>query len=138
MATANLLAPVLLKRPPNRRELMKVQRRREWPTKVTQWAQLQVQNRVLAPSFKRQATPNPPIVLRLLDVLPWARRVPALFVGIGARPEHIRTPQSVAAPPAMAMAYAPAPAPQRNTALPWILAAAGWLIAAFLAGHLTH
>jgi carbon monoxide dehydrogenase subunit G len=41
-------------------------------------------------------------------------------------------------------AYQPAPlthqpAPARgNSALPWILAAAGWLIAAFLAGHLTH
>jgi carbon monoxide dehydrogenase subunit G len=41
-----------------------------------------------------------------------------------------------AAPPAVPMASAPART--RSAALPWIVAAVGWLIAAFLAGRLTH
>jgi uncharacterized protein len=47
-------------------------------------------------------------------------------------------------PAVVPAAYQPAqlarqqPMPARNRALPWILAAAGWLIAAFLAGRLTH
>jgi carbon monoxide dehydrogenase subunit G len=47
-------------------------------------------------------------------------------------------PAQPAAAPAAYHPAPPAPAPARTSALPWILAAAGWLIAAFLAGHLTH
>lgn len=90
VAAANILGPILRERAPSKRELLRVQRRREWPTQVTQWLQVQVQNRVLAPSFRRQATPTAPLPLRLLDAFPWARRIPARLVGIGARPEHVR------------------------------------------------
>jgi carbon monoxide dehydrogenase subunit G len=40
-----------------------------------------------------------------------------------------------AAPP---IPVAPNPGPGRSAVLPWILAAAGWMIAAFLAGRLLH
>ena len=96
VATANLLEPILReRRAPTLKELDRVQKRREWPTKVTQWFQLQVQDRVLAPSFQRQATPEPPFFLRVLDRAPWLRRIPARIAGLGVRPEHVRTPQSV-------------------------------------------
>jgi 2-polyprenyl-6-methoxyphenol hydroxylase-like FAD-dependent oxidoreductase len=92
VATANLLAPVLIeRRVPSLRELAHVQRRRQWPTRVTQWFQLQVQNRVLAPSFKRQATPTPPFFLRVLNASAWLRQFPARFIGLGVRPEHVKT-----------------------------------------------
>jgi 2-polyprenyl-6-methoxyphenol hydroxylase-like FAD-dependent oxidoreductase len=96
VATANILAPILMKRRiPSPRQLRRVQKRRTWPTWATQWFQLQVQNRVLAPSFKRQATPTPPFALRLLNAVPWLRRFPARVVGLGVRPEHVQTPELV-------------------------------------------
>jgi 2-polyprenyl-6-methoxyphenol hydroxylase-like FAD-dependent oxidoreductase len=96
VAAANLLAPILEKnRVPSLSQLLRVQKRRQWPTNVTQWFQLQVQNRVLAPSFKRQATPAPPFILRVLSSWKWLRRGPAMVVGIGVRPEHVRTKERV-------------------------------------------
>ncbi len=96
VATANLLGPVLMKRRvPPLRLLHRVQKRRHFPTRTTQWFQVQVQNRVLAPSFTSQSTPRPPFALRLLNALPWLRRVPARLVGLGVRPEHVQTPELV-------------------------------------------
>jgi carbon monoxide dehydrogenase subunit G len=45
-------------------------------------------------------------------------------------------PAVVLPSPAVPAAYQPATG--RSAALPWIVAAAGWLIAAFLAGHMIH
>jgi 2-polyprenyl-6-methoxyphenol hydroxylase-like FAD-dependent oxidoreductase len=97
VAAANLLEPILRKRRlPSLKELDRVQKRRQWPTNVTQWFQLQVQNRVLVPSFQRQATPKPPFSLRLLNRVALLRRIPARVVGIGLRPEHVRTGEHIA------------------------------------------
>ena len=90
VATANLLAPILRRRRATAEELAQVQRRREFPTKLTQWFQVQVQNRVLAPTLRSTTTPAPPPVLRLLNRWRWLRRWPARFVGIGVQPEHLR------------------------------------------------
>jgi 2-polyprenyl-6-methoxyphenol hydroxylase-like FAD-dependent oxidoreductase len=94
VATANILGPVLRKRVPKLSDLKRIQRRREWPTKVIQWFQVQVQNRVLVPNFRARQTPKPPLVLRLANRFPWLRRIPARFIGVGVRPEHIKTPPS--------------------------------------------
>ena len=95
VAAANILAPTILRRKiPSLRRLNEVQRRREWPTKVTQFFQLQVQSQILAPNFHRQTTPTPPLFLRVLNAWPWLRRLPARVVGIGVRPEHVRTPEA--------------------------------------------
>jgi 2-polyprenyl-6-methoxyphenol hydroxylase-like FAD-dependent oxidoreductase len=90
VAAANVLAPVLTRRVPNLSDLRRVQRRRQWPTKVTQWFQVQVQNRVLAPNLNSGRTPRPPLAVRLANRHAWLRRIPARFIGIGVRPEHIR------------------------------------------------
>lgn len=93
VAAANLLAPILLqRRVPSLSELNQVQQRRQWPTKATQWFQLQVQNRVLAPSFTRQTTPRPPLFLRILNASALLRRIPARLVGLGVRREHVVAP----------------------------------------------
>jgi 2-polyprenyl-6-methoxyphenol hydroxylase-like FAD-dependent oxidoreductase len=89
VATANILAPVLMKRRPRLSDLEKVQRRRSWPTKAVQWFQVRVQNNVLAPNLRARQTPRPPAILRLINRWPWLRRWPARFIGIGVRPEHI-------------------------------------------------
>jgi len=89
VATANILAPVLLKHTPRLSDLNKVQKRRQWPTEITQWFQVQAQKRVLTPNMRARQTPKPPWILYALRRWPWLRRWPARFVGVGARPEHV-------------------------------------------------
>jgi 2-polyprenyl-6-methoxyphenol hydroxylase-like FAD-dependent oxidoreductase len=90
VATANILGPILAQRRPRLSELRKVQKRREWPTRVVQRVQVIAQNAVLAPTIRTQATPRPPWPLYLLDRWAWLRQWPARFIGIGVRPEHVR------------------------------------------------
>jgi 2-polyprenyl-6-methoxyphenol hydroxylase-like FAD-dependent oxidoreductase len=90
VATANILAPILKLRRATPQQLQRIQRRREFPTKVTQWVQVQIQNLVLATTLQAKKTPSPPFVLRLLNRWRWLRRWPARFVGIGIRPEHVK------------------------------------------------
>jgi 2-polyprenyl-6-methoxyphenol hydroxylase-like FAD-dependent oxidoreductase len=89
VATANILGPVMRQRAPKFSDLKKIQRRREWPTKVIQWFQVQVQNRILVPNFRARQTPRPPIVVRMLNRFAFLRRITARFIGIGVRPEHV-------------------------------------------------
>jgi 2-polyprenyl-6-methoxyphenol hydroxylase-like FAD-dependent oxidoreductase len=89
VAAANILAPILRTRIATPGELRRVQQSREFPTKVTQWAQVQIQNRLLEPAIRATTTPKPPAALRLLNRWRWLRRWPARFVGIGVRPEHV-------------------------------------------------
>jgi hypothetical protein len=35
--------------------------------------------------------PKPPLFFKLFDIFPVLRRVPARFLGLGIRPEHVRT-----------------------------------------------
>ena len=93
VAAANILAAPLRERRLRPDDLRAVQERREWPAKVTQAVQVQVQNRVLRPILSAHGEPKPPLFVRLLDRIPFLRRLPAYVVGIGVRPEHIRTPE---------------------------------------------
>jgi 2-polyprenyl-6-methoxyphenol hydroxylase-like FAD-dependent oxidoreductase len=93
VAAANILAAPLRERRLNLTHLRAVQERREWPARVTQAVQVQVQNRILRPILIGQSEPRPPLFVRLLDRIPFLRRFPAYAAGIGARPEHIRTPE---------------------------------------------
>ena len=90
VATANLLAPTLREgEVPALKQLLRVQKRRSFPTKATQFFQLQVQDRVLAPSFRTQVTPTPPAFLHVLNRIAALRRFNARMIGVGVRPEHI-------------------------------------------------
>jgi len=91
VAAANVLAPILARRRPRLSELRRVQRRREFPTRVVQSVQVFVQNNVLAPTIRSQVTPKPPWPLYLLDRWAWLRQWPARFLGLGVRPEHVKT-----------------------------------------------
>lgn len=75
--------------------LARVQRRRMFPTRVTQAAQVAVQDRVVRPVLAG-ATPtmSVPWSIRLLDRFPVLRVVPAYLVGVGVRPEHVRSPSA--------------------------------------------
>jgi len=74
-------------------DLQHVQRRREWPTKVTQFGQILVQNAVITPTLNG-ATPRAGWPVRLLSRTPWLQGLPARLVGLGVRPEHVHSPDA--------------------------------------------
>ena len=96
VAAANLLWQPLKTRTLREDDLERVQRRREFPTRVTQRLQVIAQNnvidRVLDPG---QSLPTP-WVLRLFSHVPPLRAIPAWLVGRGVRPEHVHTPEAPA------------------------------------------
>jgi 2-polyprenyl-6-methoxyphenol hydroxylase-like FAD-dependent oxidoreductase len=94
VAAANILYRPLMQGTPSVTDLEAVQRRREFPTRVTQGAQVFVQNRVLAPTISNGGSGSFRTVVRLFRQFPVLRRVPARLVGVGVRPEHVRTPES--------------------------------------------
>ena len=98
VAAANLLYRPLLDGVVSMDDLAAVQRRRLFPTRVTQAVQVAVQKNVMVPVLGRQRGQSieVPLPLRLLQRYPVLRRIPARLVGIGVRPEHIRTPNAFA------------------------------------------
>jgi 2-polyprenyl-6-methoxyphenol hydroxylase-like FAD-dependent oxidoreductase len=93
IATANLLAGKLRDHHVTDADLALVQKRREWPVRITQWVQVAIQNRIIAPVLATASTGRPPWILRHLQSIPLLRTLPARFVAIGVRPEHIETKQ---------------------------------------------
>jgi 2-polyprenyl-6-methoxyphenol hydroxylase-like FAD-dependent oxidoreductase len=92
VAAANELALPLLDAALQDEHLQRVQRRRQWPVILTQRLQLLVQDKVIA-SVLKGGTSRPPLAMRLIDHLPLLRRIPGRLIGMGVRPEHVRTPQ---------------------------------------------
>jgi 2-polyprenyl-6-methoxyphenol hydroxylase-like FAD-dependent oxidoreductase len=97
VAAANILAEPLRAGAVTLDHLARVQRRRQWPTRVTQAFQRTIQNRVIRPVLAGMAQPKPPLILKLLDWFPALRGIPARFIGIGVRPEHIHTKEEAGA-----------------------------------------
>jgi 2-polyprenyl-6-methoxyphenol hydroxylase-like FAD-dependent oxidoreductase len=91
VAAANILAPALLRDAVTDELLAAVQRRRSFPTVMTQRVQVFVQNRVISRALASNVAAGPlPLPFRLLRDWPWLRRIPARLVGMGFRPEHVR------------------------------------------------
>ena len=91
VAAANILASKLMAGNLSESDLESVERRREFPTRATQKLQIAVQNRVIRRVLGTSNSLRLPFVLRLLSEFPVLRRLPARVIGIGFRPEHIRT-----------------------------------------------
>jgi 2-polyprenyl-6-methoxyphenol hydroxylase-like FAD-dependent oxidoreductase len=90
VAAANILVPRMREGAASLRDLRAVQRRREWPARLTQRMQIAIQNRVISNVLRGTATPKPPRAVRMLGRYSVLRRLPARVVGMGFRPEHIR------------------------------------------------
>jgi 2-polyprenyl-6-methoxyphenol hydroxylase-like FAD-dependent oxidoreductase len=88
VAAANILVPAFRKGRPKFRDLRAVQKRRDFPTRATQWVQVQVQNRVISRILGNDIPFTVPWPLRLFRIFPFLRRIPARLVGMGVRPEH--------------------------------------------------
>jgi 2-polyprenyl-6-methoxyphenol hydroxylase-like FAD-dependent oxidoreductase len=109
VAAANLLAAPLRDGRATEADLRRVQRRRTFPTRMTQWLQVQIQKRVISRVLASQRQLGLPWPLRLLRRFPALRRIPARLIGIGFRPEHVRTPDTPGQPAAAGAAGVHAP-----------------------------
>ena len=90
VAAARLLAGPLREHEVDLAALQRVQRRREWPMKVVQGMQLAMQDRMIRPILAAGGTVRMPWFMRLLGRVALLRRIPAWFIGVGVRPEHVR------------------------------------------------
>ena len=91
VAAANILAAPLLARKVRVLDLRRIQRRRILPTFLTQALQATIQNRVIFRVLSGTQPVDAPRPMLLLNKFPVLRRIPAYVVGIGFRPEHVRT-----------------------------------------------
>ena len=94
VAAANIVGPKLAAGTMTDHDLVAVQERRNFPTWAMQKLQVLAQNRVVRPVL----TSNKPITvawpLKLMQRWSFLRRIPAHVVGVGFRPEHVRTPEN--------------------------------------------
>jgi 2-polyprenyl-6-methoxyphenol hydroxylase-like FAD-dependent oxidoreductase len=89
VAAARLLAGPLRDRTVDLAALQRVQRRREWPVRVVQRMQLTMQDRLIAPVLVASGPVRMPAFMRLFGRFALLRRIPAWFIGVGVRPEHV-------------------------------------------------
>jgi 2-polyprenyl-6-methoxyphenol hydroxylase-like FAD-dependent oxidoreductase len=94
VATANLLTEKLRSGPVSVDDLRKVQARREWPTRLIQGMQVFIHRRVVTGRTSGDKE-SLPFVVRLLKWFPILRQLPARFIGLGPRPEHVRSPSVI-------------------------------------------
>ncbi len=91
IATANTISPALVQPGLVRDDVLeRVQRRRLFPTIMTQDLQVLIQRRIITNVLGSKTLPkHAPLLLRRLTAIPLLRRIPAYLVGIGFRPEHV-------------------------------------------------
>jgi len=92
VAAANGLAEPLLRGKLEDGHLAAVESRRMFPTRATQRLQLLMQRNLIAPALSEAGLARPPLLVRLLTRVPLLNRIPARLLGLGFRPEHLRTP----------------------------------------------
>ena len=105
VAAANLLAAPLADARLGRADftplLAQVEKRRLLPTRLTQAAQVAIQNRLLSPVLAGRGSDAPPMELpwplKLMRRWPLLQALPAYAVGVGVRPEHVRSPAAAPA-----------------------------------------
>jgi 2-polyprenyl-6-methoxyphenol hydroxylase-like FAD-dependent oxidoreductase len=93
VAAANILAEPLRQGTVGDETLAAIQKRREFPARVTQRMQVFLQERVIRKVLAGEEPLKPPLLLKLLANCPQLRRIPARLIGMGVRPEHVHTPE---------------------------------------------
>lgn len=93
VATANILAAKLREGVVTPDDLDKVRKRREFPTRATQRLQVLVQDKVIGRVIGGGGKLGLSWPLKLLRRFPILQRIPARVIGVGFRPEHVRTPE---------------------------------------------
>jgi 2-polyprenyl-6-methoxyphenol hydroxylase-like FAD-dependent oxidoreductase len=91
VAASNILAAPLKEGRLKDSDLEAVQAHRLWPVRATQAIQVFLQNRMIAPTLAGTRPLRPPWAARLLNAVPYLRRIPARVLGLGVQPEHVKT-----------------------------------------------
>jgi 2-polyprenyl-6-methoxyphenol hydroxylase-like FAD-dependent oxidoreductase len=94
VAAANLLTIPLRNGKASECALARVQRRREFPARVTQALQVKA-HKGFQKVFEMNGPLKAPWQLKLVAQLPGLPRLLALAIGIGIRPEHLQDPSKV-------------------------------------------
>ena len=88
VAAANILAVPLRAGQVTDLILKRVQQRREFPTRVTQFLQVNA-HKALNAVFKTEGPIQAPWQLKVVDALPGRKWIMGYVVGVGVRPEHV-------------------------------------------------
>ena len=100
VAAANILAGPMARGEDVDPLLARVQARRLLLVRINQRIQYEGQKRIIGRLLAQDAAPvNPPLPARLLGRFKLLRRLPALIMGFGFRPEHVRSPIAPASAP---------------------------------------
>jgi len=75
------------------RDLVRVQRRRELPTRLIQGMQTLIQNAILAPTMGAKRPVGLPWAARLMLGAPWVRDEAARLIAYGVARPHVRSPE---------------------------------------------
>lgn len=94
VAAANILAAPIARGENPDPLLSKVQKRREFPTRVIQAGQKAAQDNVIGTVLSGAPITGAPRIMRLLDRFPRLRRIPGRIIGLGVRRERVRSPQA--------------------------------------------
>jgi 2-polyprenyl-6-methoxyphenol hydroxylase-like FAD-dependent oxidoreductase len=97
VAAANRLAAPLKAGTASDDDLRAIQERRTFPVRFTQGIQLTMQNRLVRPMLAGTERMKPPLLFRLLTLMPALQRIPGRLLAVGVRPEHVQTPEVLAA-----------------------------------------
>ena len=92
VAAANRLVAPLSAGAVTDRDLADLQRRRMFPTRATQRLQIFIHDKFLSRVLMSREPPAPPWPAKLLGRFPPLQRMAARVIGLGFRPEHVRTP----------------------------------------------
>jgi 2-polyprenyl-6-methoxyphenol hydroxylase-like FAD-dependent oxidoreductase len=115
VAAANILAEPLREGAVSTGDLAKIQRRREFPTRLTQRVQALIRQQV-GGSLDSSGPRRLPWIVRLLERTTILRRMRTRFLGIGVRPEHVKTPDIAVGRASSAQIVAPPEVISKN---PW-------------------
>jgi 2-polyprenyl-6-methoxyphenol hydroxylase-like FAD-dependent oxidoreductase len=93
VAAANALWRPLASGTLRQDDLRRVQKRREFPTRVTQRIQMLLHEAISGALHTDNQALQAPLSVRLMARVPLLRRIPGRLVGMGVRPEHVHSPE---------------------------------------------
>jgi 2-polyprenyl-6-methoxyphenol hydroxylase-like FAD-dependent oxidoreductase len=97
VAAANRLAAPLKAGTVGDDDLRAIQERRAFPVRFTQAIQLTMQNQIISRALAGTQRPKPPLLFKLFELIPVLQRIPGRLLAVGVRPEHVHTPDVLAA-----------------------------------------
>jgi|SRR5580693_5903793 2-polyprenyl-6-methoxyphenol hydroxylase-like FAD-dependent oxidoreductase len=92
VAAANILAGPLGEGAVSAEDLAKIQRRRSFPTRLTQSVQALIQKRIAGHGLGSRKPTRLPWIVRLMERTTLPVRLRNRVIPVGIRPEHVKTP----------------------------------------------